>query len=105
MKQLAILMVFGLTASTALAQDLNFRTLQPCSSVEKMFETVYADYGETPLFTGVGMQISASDNNPYMGNSIFFVNQESGTWSHIIVYSNGTACMTSNGTDFEPYSD
>lgn len=105
MKQLVLSTVFVLTASLAFSQDLNFAASQPCGSVENVFEMIYSQYGETPLFTGVGIQISASNGQPYSGNTMFFVNQDTGSWTHIVVYGDGNACMLANGSKFEPYSN
>lgn len=104
MKQLVLSIVFVLAASLANAQESKtFYVAQPCDPVEKMIATLDR-YGETPLFVGNGIQIGAQANIPYRGGAMFFVNQETGTWSLISVYADGNACMVSNGTDFEPYT-
>jgi len=36
---------------------------------------------------------------------MFFVNQDTGTWSLMMLYGDGTACMTAIGTEFKPYTD
>ena len=35
---------------------------------------------------------------------MMFVNQDTGTWSLITLYPDGTGCMVATGRDFEPYS-
>ena len=96
----------GLTAGPVLAQQQTakmFLTQQPCDVFDKMFDTI-KKYGEEMLFTGDGIQFSAPSGQPFKGGSFFFVNQDSGTWSHIMIYGDGMACMVANGQNFAPYS-
>ena len=103
MKLLYLATAFVLSATTAPAQQ-TFYAAQPCDQIENIFATVYS-YGETPLFTGNGIQFGNQANTPYFGGSMFFVNQDTGTWSLISAYPDGMACMVANGTDFKPYTD
>ena len=94
-------------ATTALfAQSLSdkkyFYTRQECGTPSEMMQTVVQKYGELALFTGTGITIGY-EGEPFTGGSMFFVNQDSGTWSMITLYGDGTACMTAVGTDFEPF--
>jgi hypothetical protein len=98
----------SLFATTALAQEQEqskrFITTQACDPVLKMSDVVMNKYGETPLFQGEGIQFAAPTGQPYNSAMMFFVNQDSGTWSLVSLYADGTACMVANGRDFEPYS-
>jgi hypothetical protein len=99
-----LILILMIAATTVSAQESKrFITTQPCDPFEKMFETLNK-YEEQLLFTSNGIQFSAQDGNPYSGRSFFFVNQDTGTWSHVIIYGDGMACMVANGTDFEPYT-
>lgn len=80
-----------------------FMTRQECEPAIDMMAVV-TKYGETPLFTGTGMQFSYQ-GQPFTGGSMFFVNQTTGTWSLITLYADGTACMTAVGTEFAPYAE
>jgi hypothetical protein len=40
----------------------------------------------------------------YNGGMFFFVNQETGSFSIINVYSDGMACLMQSGTGFAPYT-
>jgi hypothetical protein len=96
-----------LLATTALfAQSLSdkkyFYTRQECAPASEMMKNVVIDYGEQALFTGAGLTIGY-EGEPFTGGSMFFVNQDSGTWSLLTLYGDGTACMTAAGTDFEPF--
>ena len=86
-------------------QTKQFMTAQPCDNVLSITETITKKYGEQPLFVGNGNQLSASDGNWYSSSMMYFVNQDSGTWSLVSLYSDGTACMVAAGTNFEPYID
>lgn len=98
----------SLFATTAFAQEQNqskrFITTQACDPVVKMSDIVMNKYGEKPLFQGQGLQFAAPKGQPYTSAMMFFVNQDSGTWSLVSLYPDGTACMVANGRDFEPYS-
>ena len=106
---LACAVSISLLASTAFAQEQQeqskrFVTTQACDPVIKMSDIVMNKYGETPLFQGEGIQFAAPTGQPYKSAMMFFVNQDSGTWSLVSLYPDGTACMVANGRDFEPYS-
>lgn len=101
MIRLILILMFAATTVSA-QESKRFITTQPCDPFDKMFETVKR-YDEQLLFTGKGIQFSAQDGKPYSGSSFFFVNQDTGTWSHVIIYGDGMGCMVANGTGFEPY--
>ena len=107
MLRLALAFVLGLTtfAPYANSQETDkkyFMTRQECDPAIDMIE-VLKKYDEKPLFTGLGMQFSYQ-GQPFTGGSMFFVNQDTGTWSLITLYADGTACMTAIGTEFQPYT-
>ena len=105
---LACAVSISLLASTAFAQEQEqskrFITTQACDPVEKMSNLVMNKYGEKPLFQGEGLQFAAQTGQPFKSAMMFFVNQDTGTWSLISLYEDGTACMVANGRKFEPYS-
>ena len=105
---LAFAVGISLLAPAAFAQEQNttktFITTQACDPVVKMSDLVMNKYGEQPLFRGEGLQFSAQNGQPYRSSMMFFVNQDSGTWSLVSLYEDGTACMVANGKEFEPYS-
>jgi len=91
------------TPATAQQQNKTFITTQPCDEVGKMAAIVTDKYGEQPLFSGEGLQFSAQNGQPYKSSMMFFVNQDTSTWSLIALYPDGTGCMVANGRAFEPY--
>ena len=108
-KRLTLLLLVGsLTMiSPATAQERStaksFITTQPCDRLPIMLGVIEG-YKEELLFTGEGMTFSATDRKGFMGGMMFFTNQETGTWSMLQVYGDGTACLVQNGRHFEPYS-
>ena len=97
---------------TAFAQDngtqnpttaKTFFAKQPCDAFQKMMDTV-KDYKEDLLFLGEGMSFAAQSGQGFMGGMMFFTNQETGTWSMLQLFGDGTACLVMNGKDFAPYS-
>ena len=94
---------------TAFAQDnvnpntaKSFIVRQPCDELPKMMDIIKG-YKEDLLFLGEGMSFAAQTGQGFMGGMMFFTNQESGTWSMIQLYKDGTACLVMNGRNFAPY--
>jgi hypothetical protein len=107
-KRLALALCVGsLSMSPALAQQEDntakmFIAKQPCDVFQKMIDTV-KDYEEDLLFLGEGMSFAAQSGKGFMGGMMFFTNQETGTWSMLQLYGDGTACLVMNGRGFVPY--
>jgi hypothetical protein len=66
-----------------------------------MAETI-GKYEELLLFTGEGMSFGIG-GTPFKGGMMFFVNQDTGTWSVVQLFGDGMACLIFNGSKFEPY--
>ena len=81
-----------------------FVTEQICLPVQQMTFKVMNEYSETPLFSADGIQFSATDGNTYKSNMMYFVNQDTGTWTLISLYGDGIGCMVATGNNFKPYS-
>ena len=106
LRLIALAFILCLTAPIVSAQDQQaktFNTVQPCAPFAQMLQTP-AKYGESMLFTGTGMQFGAQGNQPFRGGMFFFTNQDTGSWTMLQLYADGTACMVANGRDFKPYS-
>ena len=78
-------------------------TRAPCDPLPNMIETI-AKYKEDLLFIGDGMTFSAQTGRPNNGGMMFFVNQDTGTWSMLQLFADGMSCMIMNGKRFEPYT-
>ena len=91
-------------ATAANAQDsMPFFTTQMCKPAGLLFEDI-DEFGETPLFTGASVTFTL-DNQPVVGGSMFFVNQDTGTWSLVSLYNDGMACLVTVGNEFTPFVD
>ena len=77
-------------------------TIHPCDKAETMFELITGKYQEQLLFTGDGMTFSPQQT-PYQGGMLFFTNQDTGSFSVVMVFRDGIACMMMNGRKFTPY--
>ena len=97
----ALLCVVGL-ASPSLAREKSFNTVQTCGDVVAFTELAMIKYDEKPLFSSSGIQMHPN-GNAYRSEMMYFVNQDTGTWSFISLYPDGTACLVANGRDFKPY--
>jgi len=78
-------------------------TRAPCDQLPNMINTI-AKYKEDLLFIGDGMTFSAQTGRPNNGGMMFFVNQDTGTWSMLQLFADGMSCMIMNGRAFEPYT-
>tara|TARA_B110000977_G_C10899331_1_gene424604 strand:- start:47 stop:439 length:393 start_codon:yes stop_codon:yes gene_type:complete len=78
-------------------------TRAPCDPLPNMIETI-AKYKEDLLFIGDGMTFSAQTGQPNNGGMMFFVNQDTGTWSMLQLFGDGMSCMIMNGKSFKPFT-
>ena len=106
MLRLALAFALGITlVFPSIAEETNkkyFYTRQECYPAMEFMELVI-NWGELALFTATGMTMSY-EGTPFTGGSMFFVNQESGTWTLGTAYADGTVCINAAGTDFKPYT-
>lgn len=94
----------SLLATPVAAQDMRtFFTRQDCWPVLEFVNVTINVFGELPLFTGVGIT-QAADDTPVEGAVMFYVNQDSGTWTLATLYGDGSVCINATGNDFEPYA-
>lgn len=108
---LAFAVCISVFATTALAQESKtpegekptIFTRAPCDSLPDMLETI-AKYKEDLLFIGDGMTFSAQTGRPNNGGMMFFVNQDTGTWSMLQLFGDGMSCMIMNGKSFKPFT-
>jgi len=106
MFRLALAFCLGLIwtfSANAQSTEKFLYTRQSCDPFEKVIGVVTGKYGEQPLFIGEGLQFGMQGDT-YRGGAMFLVNQNTGTWSLLTLYGDGTACVTAVGTEFEPYS-
>jgi|DEB0MinimDraft_6_1074348.scaffolds.fasta_scaffold01456_10 hypothetical protein len=106
MFRLALAFCLGLIwtfSANAQSTEKFLYTRQSCDPFEKIIGVVTGKYGEQPLFIGEGLQFGMQGDT-YRGGAMFLVNQNTGTWSLLTLYGDGTACVTAVGTEFEPYS-
>lgn len=109
---LGIALALVVTSFTAGAQETppqpqsptarQFIAVQSCDDVIKIMDTI-AKYTENPLFQAQTITQSANSGEWYEGKSMMFVNWETGTYSFVTLYPDGTACMQSIGREFKPY--
>lgn len=65
-------------------------------------------YGEKPLALGTGrVYIMYGDGTvePNIGMFSIWINQDSGTFTNTISFTDGITCITMTGQNFEPYVD
>lgn len=100
---ICIVTIFTVSSAYTQEQGKSFITRQPCDTWERML-SMPAKYKEEMLFTGNAMQFSAATGQPYTGGMFFFTNQNTGSWTMLMVYGDGIACMVANGKQFAPYT-
>lgn len=100
---LRLIALILILAAPAVAQDYQyFYTRQNCGPAPLMMQEAVITYNEKALFTAIGMTFG-STGVPYTGGSMFLVNQDTGTWTLLTIYEDGTACVTAVGGEFEPF--
>ena len=104
MKWLSSIAVSLLLIQPLAAQEFkSFHAKQLCGPWKDVATTL-KEYNEDILFTADGIQISLQ-NESFKSGMLFQVNQDTGTWSLVSIYSDGTACVVATGTAFRPYSN
>lgn len=95
-------LVLAVSATSTKAQDPGlFQFNLPCGTFEPLLR-VLADKQEMLLFTGSGAVI-ADDGLLYQGASMVFVNPDTGSWSHVMRFTEDFACLMTSGQEFRPY--
>tara|TARA_B100000035_G_C21015628_1_gene561663 strand:+ start:857 stop:1216 length:360 start_codon:yes stop_codon:yes gene_type:complete len=89
--------------TTELPKEKRFFTMQSCDDPRKMAGLIMRKYKEEPLFRGQGMQFNIN-GQMYWSDMMYFVNQETGSWSLVALFKDGIACLVANGRAFEPYN-
>ena len=101
-----LLLTLSLFAAPTYAEPFEFNTSHVCDDYKKIVNYTMSEFGETALFKGIGFPVYY-DNNGVRGETeaymVFFVNQDTSTWSLIYVFGNGEACIMDTGAEFEPY--
>lgn len=100
MKLLSLILIFVATSATA--ETKSYYTRAACTPFQVAAELT-AEYGETILFTGNLITFPAQSEDPAMGRLMFTTNQDTGTYSIIQLFPDGTACLIGTGFAFEPY--
>ena len=107
MFRLALAFVLGLIVNPANAQENSdrkyFYTRDECYTGNTAMEMIVDTWNESALFTGISVTI-ASTGQSFSGGMMFFVNQDTGTWTLANMYGDGSICIAAAGTDFMPYS-
>lgn len=77
-----------------------------CDRTEIMGSYLLGKHSEKPLALGTGfVYIIYGDGvvRPVEGMFTLWTNQESGTFTNTISFTDGITCLVMSGTDFEPY--
>lgn len=74
-----------------------------CDPIAKISE-VFKKYEEQLLFTGDFMTFHAQSGQPFQGGMLFYVNQDTGTYTVLQIFADGTGCILGNGRNFKPYT-
>lgn len=101
-----LLLALSLFATPTYAEPIEFNTTHLCDDYKNIVKYVMSEFGETALFKGTGVPVYYNEKNAkeemeaYM---VFFVNQNTSTWSMIYLFGDETACIMEDGMGFEPY--
>lgn len=101
-------LAFLLFTTPAYCESTDFNTSHICDDADKILNFTVSEFNEAPLFKGIGFPVYydetgvKSETEAY---AVFFVNQDTGTWSLIYAFGDNTACIMADGAEFEPYSE
>lgn len=103
-KKLALLTTLLIPAQVIAQEDTSkqFYTMNGCDRWD-IVATKMAKYEETVLATGTIVQFHMS-GQPFHGHMLFQVNQDTGTWTLVSLWQDGTACVVAVGKEFAPFS-
>ena len=93
-----------LVALPANAEQMKFIGVQDCGPVKQITQNTVVNWGEKPLIRAQGVQFGP-EGTKYESSMMYFVNQDTGTWSLIALYPDSIACVIAAGTKFTPYSE
>ena len=102
--KIIIALAFILVALPANAKQMKFIGVQDCGPVKKITQNTVVNWGEKPLIRARGVQFGP-EGTKYESAMMYFVNQETGTWSLLALYPQNMACVIAAGTKFTPYSE
>lgn len=102
----ALLVCFAVFGGSAVAQEQPKPKILPlqaqCDQAHKVINIV-DQYSEELLFTGEAMTFGFGNGRTWKGGLMFFVNQDTGTWTAVQLFQDGIACMVMNGGKFDPF--
>ena len=75
----------------------------PCDKTQNVFN-ILQEGKEGLLFSGGGLIAESTTRQVYPTATMVFVNQETGNWSVIASFGDGTSCLIMPGKNFTPYS-
>jgi len=98
----------GFDSFEAMAEEpppkpLKFFALLHCSDRDGLFDTI-KNADEELLIDGVGFVQSANDGRSYPGRFGLFVNQDTGSFSAVVLFNDLTTCLLFPGSKFLPYT-
>jgi len=99
---LGLFLVFCISGSVR-AEDKKFFAMLHCADRTGLFDTI-RNADEELLIDGVGFVQSARDGRSFPGRFGLFVNQETGTFSAVVLFNDLTTCLLFPGTKFSPYT-
>lgn len=91
-----------LAASFATAQEQGNNIRLPCGSFQEAGGVLQAT-GQDGLWKGRGTLINSTGERQ-TPEVVFHVNQDTGAWSLVALYSDQTACLVMAGWNFEPWT-
>lgn len=98
-----IVLISTITFAQETANKKYFYTRQECYPAKEFMSLVMDNWKEEALFTGNSWVLD-TDGKAFQGGAMFFVNQDTGTWTIASLYGDGTICIVTAGTEFSPFS-
>jgi hypothetical protein len=112
MKKLVVATLAAFFATASVAQEVNpnlvqvFLDINCFKDIKPYIQELETVYGEKPLFVGRSIlpvaNFVASDVIPMEGILISYVNQDTGTFTNVMLFPDNSGCEVSFGNEFTP---
>ena len=90
------------TVATAENSFFTLPTLSECGKSEDVVGAYLQNFNETPYFNGIGY-VFLDQETTRSGFLVVAANLDTGTFSVVMNFTDGTSCVVVSGTQFKPF--
>lgn len=104
LKKIVYGLPLALVSTSALAENEFYRlsSLSDCGKSEEVVGSYLQNFNETPYFNGIGY-LFLDQETTRSGFLVIAANLDTGTFSVVMNFADGTSCVVVSGTQFKPF--